>query len=69
MPQPVLFYVVPALLDYLRTTFAPDNGTSFDNRFEDIKTAEVLVLGDLGAENSTDRAHDKLSDFRLSLHT
>lgn len=34
----VMFHTAPTLLDYLRTTFAPERGVSFDERFEAIKT-------------------------------
>src|SRR6185312_15652596 len=48
-----LFAVVPDLLDYLRAAFAPDQGQSYDNRFNEIRNSSLLVLDDLGTENST----------------
>jgi DNA replication protein DnaC len=57
---PVMFHTAPTLLDYLRATFAPDSGVSFDDRFDAIKTAQVLALDDLGAETATPWALDKL---------
>lgn len=56
----VLFQVVPDLLDHLRSTFAPDQATSYDERFNAIRTADLLVLDDLGTENSTPWATEKL---------
>ena len=55
-----LFTVVPDLLDYLRAAFAPDQGLSYDNRFNEIRNASLLVLDDLGTENSTPWATEKL---------
>ena len=51
---------VPDLLDHLRAAFAPGTITSFDQRFEDTRTASVLVLDDLGTENATPWAREKL---------
>jgi DNA replication protein DnaC len=61
----VVFLNVPDLLDYLRNAFAPrrewdDSNLSFEERFEAIKTAPVLVLDDLGAEGETSWANEKL---------
>jgi DNA replication protein DnaC len=55
-----LFTVVPDLLDYLRAAFAPDQGLSYGNRFNEIRDASLLVLDDLGTENSTPWATEKL---------
>ena len=57
---PVLFVVVPDLLDHLRAAFAPGSVTSFDQRFENVRTAPLLVLDDLGAHSSTPWAQEKL---------
>jgi len=57
---PVMLFAVPALLDEWRSTFAPGSDASFDDRFEAIKQVEVLVLDDLGAEEATLWAQDKL---------
>ena len=57
---PVLFVVVPDLLDHLRAAFSPQSGVSFDRRFETVRTAPVLVLDDLGAQSSTPWAQEKL---------
>ncbi len=61
-----LFTVVPDLLDYLRAAFAPDQGSSYDNRFNEIRNASLLVLDDLGTENSTPWATEKL--FQIINH-
>ena len=56
----VLFVVVPDLLDHLRATFSPASGISLDKRFEEVKTATLLVLDDLGTESATAWAREKL---------
>ena len=55
-----LFVVVPDLLDHLRATFSPYSSTSYDRRFDEIRTAPLLILDDLGAHASTPWAQEKL---------
>jgi len=55
-----LFIVVPDLLDHLRATFSPDGLVSYDKRFEEVRTAPLLVLDDLGTESATPWAREKL---------
>lgn len=57
---PVLFVVVPDLLDHLRAAYAPDSAVSFDRRFDTVRTAPLLILDDLGAQSSTAWAQEKL---------
>lgn len=57
---PVLFVVVPDLLDHLRSTFAPTSSVTYDQRFETVKQAPLLVLDDLGTESTTAWAKEKL---------
>jgi DNA replication protein DnaC len=56
----VLFAVVPDLLDHLRATFHPDSGVAYDERFAQVRNAHLLVLDDLGTENTTPWAREKL---------
>jgi DNA replication protein DnaC len=56
----VLFAVVPDLLDHLRSTFGPSSEVEYDERFEAIRDVEVLILDDLGTENTTAWAREKL---------
>ena len=56
----VLFVVVPDLLDHLRATFNPSSNVNYDKLFTQIKTAEVLILDDLGTESATPWAREKL---------
>jgi DNA replication protein DnaC len=58
--QPALFVVVPDLLDHLRATFSPGSHARFDQRFEEVKTAPLLVLDDLGTESASPWAREKL---------
>jgi len=56
----VLFAVVPDLLDYLRATFAPNAEETYDETFQKMREADVLILDDLGAEQTTPWATEKL---------
>ncbi|MFO7681717.1 MAG: ATP-binding protein [Chloroflexota bacterium] len=58
--EPVLFVVVPDLLDHLRATFNPASGMRLDKRFDEVKKAPLLVLDDLGTESATAWAREKL---------
>lgn len=62
----VYFRVVPDLLDQLRATFDPETGVAYDERFQQIRNANLLVLDDLGTENTTSWASEKL--FQLINH-
>lgn len=62
----VIFITVPDLLDHLRAAYAPDSSTSYDERFERVRTVEVLILDDLGTESATPWALEKL--FQLLNH-
>jgi len=64
--QPVLLMVVPDLLDHLRTTFNPESEVSYDELFEQLRAAPLLILDDLGAQSSTPWAQEKL--FQLLNH-
>ena len=54
-----LFLTVPDLLDWLRYAYG-DNATSFEDRFEEIRNIDFLVLDDLGTQNTTPWAQEKL---------
>jgi len=58
--RPVLFVVVPDLLDHLRATFSPHSPVRYDERFEEVRTAPLLILDDLGTQSSTPWAQEKL---------
>lgn len=54
-----LFLTVPDLLDWLRYSFGSEE-TTYENRFEEIKNIRFLVLDDLGTQNTTPWAREKL---------
>jgi DNA replication protein DnaC len=56
----VLFVVVSDLLDHLRATYQPNSPVSYDQRFNEVRRARLLVLDDLGAQNATPWAQEKL---------
>ena len=56
----VFFAVVPDLLDHLRTSFAPGNEASYDETFDEVRSADLLILDDLGAQKSSPWAEEKL---------
>jgi len=58
--DPPLFIMVPDLLDHLRATFSPHSSVAFDRRFDDIRTAPLLVLDDLGTQSMTPWVREKL---------
>jgi DNA replication protein DnaC len=58
--QPVLFVVVPEFLDHLRSTFSPESKVSYDQLFERVKTAPLLILDDFGEQSTTPWAQEKL---------
>lgn len=63
-----LFTIVPDLLDHLRATFNPamTDGITYDQRFQDVREVPLLVLDDLGTENATPWAKEKL--FQIFNH-
>lgn len=58
--EPPLFVMVPDLLDHLRAAFSPNSGISYDRRFEEVRTASLLILDDLGSQSTTPWAREKL---------
>jgi DNA replication protein DnaC len=58
--DPPLFVMVPDLLDHLRATFSPNSSVAFDRRFDEIRTAPLLVMDDLGTQSMTPWVREKL---------
>ena len=58
--KPVLFVVVPDLLDHLRSTFSPDSKISYDEFSEKLKETPLLILDDFGEQSTTPWAQEKL---------
>jgi DNA replication protein DnaC len=61
-----IFMVAPDLLDYLRAAYRPDADTSYDEQFDAVRNAPLLILDDLGTQSSTPWAQEKL--FQLLNH-
>ncbi|MBP9041487.1 MAG: ATP-binding protein, partial [Anaerolineaceae bacterium] len=55
-----IFVVVPDLLDHLRATFSPSSTTSYDELFNRVRSAPILILDDLGTQSATPWAREKL---------
>jgi DNA replication protein DnaC len=64
--EPVIFQVVPDLLDYLRATFHPASEVTYDESFEKVRNAPLLILDDLGTHSATPWAQEKL--FQILNH-
>ena len=54
-----LFITVPDLLDSLRYSYS-DQTVTFEERFEEIRRAQLLILDDFGTQNATEWAEEKL---------
>ena len=64
----LFFAFVPTLLDHLRAAFAPESRIGYDERFEQVKTAPLLILDDLGSESTTPWAEEKLYQIIVHRH-
>ena len=60
MGHPVLFVSTPDLLDHLRAAYAPGATVSYDQRFDQVRNAPMLILDDLGTQSNSDWAVEKL---------
>jgi DNA replication protein DnaC len=58
--KPVKFVIVPELLDHLRSTFRPDSPVTYDQLFEEVKNAPLLILDDFGEQSTTPWVQEKL---------
>jgi len=59
MGVPTLFLTVPDLLDTLRFAY-DDPQATFEQRFDEIRTAPLLIMDDFGTQNATPWAQEKL---------
>lgn len=64
--DPVIFITIPDLLDHLRSGYGPSSEIGYDETFERIRNTPMLILDDLGTENSSPWAKEKL--FQLFNH-
>ena len=60
---PAFFQSVADLLDHLRSAFAPGSEMPYDELFDRVCNAPLLVLDDLGVQASTPWAKEKLSQL------
>lgn len=56
----VLFANTPDLLDHLRATYGPSSEVGYDKLFEAVRAVPLLIIDDLGTENATGWAREKL---------
>ncbi len=47
----VLFITAPDLLDHLRSAYAPNSESGYDDLFDRVRNVGLLILDDLGVEN------------------
>ncbi len=59
----VFFTTVPDLLDHLRSAFSPDSEMPYDEFFDRVRKAPLLILDDLGTQTSSSWAKEKLNQL------
>ncbi|MEO1646315.1 MAG: ATP-binding protein, partial [Chloroflexota bacterium] len=65
----VLFITAPDLLDHLRGSYSPSSEMTYNETFERLRDTELLIIDDLGVENPSEWAQEKLFqllDYRYS---
>ncbi len=60
MGDTVLFITSPDLLDHLRGTYGPSSEIGYDEMFDRVRNAPLLILDDLGVENPSHWAQEKM---------
>lgn len=56
---------VPDLLDHLRSSFDPRSPDTYEDLFEEVKNAPLLLLDDLSLEDATPGAKNKLDQLLI----
>lgn len=64
--ETVIFVTAPDLLDHLRQSYQADGGDSYSASFDRLRAVSLLILDDLGTENQSEWAKEKL--FQLLNH-
>ena len=64
----VTFVLVADLLDHLRSAYGMNSSVSYDERFDEIKDAPLLILDDLGKQRSSSWADEKLHQLIVHRH-
>lgn len=60
---PVFYITTSDLLDHLRASFSPTSDLPYDEFFEQVRNAAVLVLDDFGVQSGTPWAKEKLDQL------
>ena len=63
---PAFYITAPDLLDHLRSSFSPGSEVPYDEFFDQVRNAPLLVLDDLGAQSGTPWAKEKLDQLLTS---
>ena len=58
--QPPVFMLFSDLFDHLRATFSPSSQVSYDKRFDEMRTAHLLILDDLWTQDMKPWVREKL---------
>ncbi|MBI4186981.1 MAG: ATP-binding protein [Chloroflexi bacterium] len=61
--RPALFATTPDLLDHLRAAFNPNSEMPYDELFDRVSNAPLLILDDFGVQASTPWAREKLDQL------
>lgn len=61
--RPAFYVTAPDLLDHLRSSFNPASETPYDEFFEQVRNAPLLVLDDMGIQSTTAWAREKLDQL------
>ena len=60
---PAFYITTPDLLDHLRASFSPTSDMPYDEFFEQVRNASLLILDDFGSQSSTAWAKEKLDQL------
>jgi len=61
--HPAFFISAPDLLDHLRSAFNPSSEIAYEQLFDQVRNAPLLVLDDLGSQTATPWAKEKLEQL------
>jgi len=61
--RPAFFISTPDLLDHLRSAFNPSSEIAYEQLFDQVRNAPLLLLDDLGAQSATPWAKEKLEQL------
>jgi DNA replication protein DnaC len=61
--KPAFYMTAPDLLDHLRASFSPGSEMPYDEFFDQVKNAPLLIMDDFGAQSGTPWAKEKLDQL------